>query len=120
MIASRIAAAMFFLLAWSMVFEDLLLPREIVTSTGYHSLTAILSVAIIFLWFILDSRARKIPTSSALKAAVIVVPFIGVPYYKFKYFGWKDGFKFLTIFLTLLLLPPVLLALALNYGLRWE
>ncbi|MEQ9450823.1 MAG: hypothetical protein RJQ07_04480 [Pseudomonadales bacterium] len=118
--ASRVAAGIFFFLCWFTLFEEFVLPREVVRSSGYTALSTFVMVGVIFFWFTLDARQKAVTPSRVLKFFVVLVPMIAIPYYKIRHFGWLPAIRFLSVFLTMLVVPPILLALSLNIGIGLE
>lgn len=90
---------------WLIMLIDLLLRESfsvpLAHSDNWNLLVIILGIVTIFGWFIFDSRERGAETSKLLKLAVIGIAIIAVPYYKFRYFGFLAGFKFLGILLAI-------------------
>ena len=52
---------------------------------------AVLSIALVFVWVLLDSRERGYRMSWGLKAALICLTVFALPYYLFRSRGWKAG-----------------------------
>jgi len=98
--SSRILAFLFWLIVFiSLLVEDVF--RFSWTTGGEYEAAAVLIYASsIFIWFLADARERGIDPSGGLKLAVVALAAIAVPYYKFRYFGTRDGFLFLFIVLA--------------------
>ena len=45
-------------------------------------------------WVLSHAKENKVQTPMPLNVAVVALAFIAVPYYRFRYFGLKDGFRF--------------------------
>ena len=69
---------------------------------------------LMFGWYLADSNENEVPRSMGLNIAVILIGFIALPYYRFRYFGARRGFIFLATliaaFIGTLILVSVLMA----------
>lgn len=55
----------------------------------YFASTALITVFLVFSWFLSDAGENDVIPSTGLKLGVIVIPFITIPYYLLKYKGLK-------------------------------
>jgi len=110
-----LVASMFFAFAWFFLFEEVLFDRQILS----NAVVAVVSVSLMFVWFLLDSRERSKKISLVLKVAVVVLPVFAIPYYKVKYDGWLPAVRFTGVFFALLLVLPIVVALTLGIGIEY-
>ncbi len=59
-----------------------------------HALT---SLALVFVWFLLDARERGYRASIVLQTALIVLTVVALPYYLFRSRGLAGGFRALAL-----------------------
>jgi hypothetical protein len=61
---------------------------------------ALLALAIVFVWFLRDAKARGFKVSIALKLLMPTVTFAALPYYLFRSRGFAGGLKALVLALV--------------------
>ena len=54
---------------------------------------AVLSLALVFVWFIVDAREREYRPSIVLRVAMPALTIVALPYYLFRSRGWTGGVK---------------------------
>lgn len=57
----------------------------------------VLSLAIVFVWFLMDERARKYKASIVLKVVMPLLTVVALPYYLLRSRGWGGGVKALVL-----------------------
>jgi len=80
-----------------MIAFETLLFRPWMNSSEYIFLTALILSVLALGWVLADSNQKNMEVPKLLSICVVVAPFLTVPYYRFRYFGTKAGFKFLGI-----------------------
>lgn len=105
---------------WTFFFVDPFL-RALIFSVALASMTAsaprssgapsiaiifgvglfVLNIFFVYKWFVNDAEENEIYPSGGLKACVVFLAIVGIPYYLFKYKGLKEGSKTLAIIIAL-------------------
>ena len=57
--------------------------------------SAIFLTVLALSWVLSHAKENNVQTPLALNVAVVALAFIAVPYYRFRYFGLKEGLRFL-------------------------
>jgi hypothetical protein len=83
-----------FLLGLSLALESIFYVSWAQTSAFAYS-SAIFLTVLALAWVLSHAKENNVQTPMALHVAVVALSFIAVPYYRFRYFGFKDGFRFL-------------------------
>jgi hypothetical protein len=78
---------------------DLLLPLDVVDSEPYVISTLAILIFFAFIWFMADAANIGFKPSTGLKIAVIAIAVVAIPYYRFKYTGFKKGMLFIGKFI---------------------
>ncbi len=63
--------------------------------SGFAFLQTLVIALFMFGWYLADSNENNITRPMWLNIAVVLVGFLALPYYRFRYFGARRGFIFL-------------------------
>ncbi len=98
-ISLMLAIAFWSVLALTLAIEEIFFVSWARTSA--FAISSTIFVAIIALgWVLAHADENGIALPRALKLAVVALPPVAVPYYRFRYFGARSGFIFLAWLLT--------------------
>ena len=91
-----------------------LLPLDVVESVPYIFSSLAILVFLLFAWFLADADRIGFKPSTGLKIAVIAFAVIAIPYYRFRYTGFKKGMLFIGKFFGIHICLVVLLSIILS------
>lgn len=100
------------ILAMLVVETGLVLPWT--QSRGFSALTTLYFAVLALGWVLAHSREHSVHVCRPLKIGIVAFAIVGVPYYKFMYFGAREGFRFIGILVLCLSFTIVLSALITN------
>jgi len=60
-------------------------------------LHALVTLSLVFVWFLLDARDRGYKASIALRAAMVILTVVALPYYLFRSRGFAGGLRALAL-----------------------
>ena len=83
------------MLAMFVVEIGLVLPWT--QSRGFSALTTLYFAVLALGWVLAHAREHSVQVCRPLKIGVVAFAIVGVPYYRFMYFGAREGFRFLGI-----------------------
>ena len=92
----------------------LLLPLDVVESAPYVISTLAILIFFVFIWFLADAANIGFKPSTGLKIAVIAFAVAAIPYYRFRYTGFKKGMLFIGKFFGIHICLVVLLSIILS------
>lgn len=85
---------------------------KLASNEFYVISSAAITMFLILIWFIEDSRNINHQPSMLLKVFVVFFPFIAIPYYLVRYKGWRRTFRSMSVFFGWVLLYFVVMLLA--------
>lgn len=80
-----------------MIVVEGLFFRPWMNSSEYFFLTALFLSILALAWVWADAKENDLEVRTLLSICVVAAAFLAVPYYRFRHFGAKAGFKFLGI-----------------------
>ena len=95
-LSQRLAVAFWASFVAIIVFERVF-SRPWMNSSEYIFLTALFLTLLALGWVLADSKESDLRVPMLLSICIVAIPFLAVPYYRFRYFGAKAGFIFLGI-----------------------
>ena len=110
---SLIIALLFWLSMLTNIVVDTGLQLAWTQSMNYSILRTIWFAALALGWTLAHARENETTVCTPLKVGIVAFAVVGVPYYKFLYFGVKEGFRFIAI-LAICLVSTILVALAIT------
>ena len=106
-------AAVFWATWICLMTMDVFLPPELVAGPAYLVGTGFAWLVALVWWFLADSRSLNLKPSWGLRIAVVFLPPLAIPYYRFRYAGFANGLRFtalvLIVFAALFALTSVFL-----------
>lgn len=98
----------------AMIVAETLFPQLWMKSSEYFFLTALFLSILALGWVLADAKENDLEVPFLLNICVVIAAFLAVPYYRFRYFGMKAGFKFFGV-VGVCFAGLLLLDYALNY-----
>lgn len=108
---SMLVAAVFWASMLAMFVVEIGLALPWTQSSSFSAVTTLYFAALALGWVLAHSREHDVQVCTPLKIGIVAFAIVGVPYYKFVYFGARKGFQFIGVLVLCLAVTVVLSAL---------
>ena len=112
--SARTRGAVFWATCAVMMVMDARLPAAVVTRGEYVVGTGLVLIGALVWWFSADARSLNVRPAWGLRLAVLVLPPLAVPYYRFRYAGFRNGLRFTALVVALFI--ALIAAVAIAFG----